>query len=135
MAKNENVYWPIDEETNIKPVEIVDEVKQSMLQYSMSVLVGRAIPDVRDGLKPVHRRILYTMYDKGLTLTRHTENVPTRWVRFLVVTTPTATPVFMTLWCVWLRISLYDILWWTVTETSVILTVIPLLHTVIPRLK
>ena len=67
MAKNENVYWPIDEETNIKPVEIVDEVKQSMLQYSMSVLVGRAIPDVRDGLKPVHRRILYTMYDKGLT--------------------------------------------------------------------
>ncbi len=67
MAKNENVYWPSDEETNIHPVEIVDEVKQSMLQYSMSVLVGRAIPDVRDGLKPVHRRILYTMYENGLT--------------------------------------------------------------------
>ena len=67
MAKNENVYWPSDEETNILPVEIVDEVKQSMLQYSMSVLVGRAIPDVRDGLKPVHRRILYTMYENGLT--------------------------------------------------------------------
>ncbi|MBQ2236578.1 MAG: DNA gyrase subunit A [Clostridia bacterium] len=49
------------------PREIVDEVKQSMLQYSMSVLVGRAIPDVRDGLKPVHRRILYTMYENGLT--------------------------------------------------------------------
>ncbi len=67
MAKQENVYWPSDEETNIQPVEIVDEVKQSMLQYSMSVLVGRAIPDVRDGLKPVHRRILYTMYENGLT--------------------------------------------------------------------
>ena len=67
MAKNENVYWPSDEETTIHPVEIVDEVKQSMLQYSMSVLVGRAIPDVRDGLKPVHRRILYTMYENGLT--------------------------------------------------------------------
>ncbi len=67
MAKHENVYWPSDEETNIQPVEIVDEVKQSMLQYSMSVLVGRAIPDVRDGLKPVHRRILYTMYENGLT--------------------------------------------------------------------
>ena len=67
MAKHENVYWPNDEETNIQPVEIVDEVKQSMLQYSMSVLVGRAIPDVRDGLKPVHRRILYTMYENGLT--------------------------------------------------------------------
>lgn len=67
MAKQENVYWPSDEETNIQPVEIVDEVKSSMLQYSMSVLVGRAIPDVRDGLKPVHRRILYTMYENGLT--------------------------------------------------------------------
>ena len=67
MAKLENVYWPSDSETNIQPVEIVDEVKQCMLQYSMSVLVGRAIPDVRDGLKPVHRRILYTMYENGLS--------------------------------------------------------------------
>ncbi len=67
MAKQENVYWPSNEETNIVPVEIVDEVKQCMLQYSMSVLVGRAIPDVRDGLKPVHRRILYTMYENGLS--------------------------------------------------------------------
>ena len=67
MATQEKVYWPSDEETKIVPVEIVDEVKQSMLQYSMSVLVGRAIPDVRDGLKPVHRRILYTMYENGLT--------------------------------------------------------------------
>ncbi len=67
MAKQEKVYWPESEETNIVPVEITDEVKQSMLQYSMSVLVGRALPDVRDGLKPVHRRILYTMYENGLT--------------------------------------------------------------------
>ncbi|MBQ7288829.1 MAG: DNA gyrase subunit A [Clostridia bacterium] len=61
------MYWPQDEETSIVPVEIVDEVRNSMLQYSMSVLVGRALPDVRDGLKPVHRRILYTMYENGLT--------------------------------------------------------------------
>ncbi len=67
MAKQENVYWPSNEETNIQPVEIVDEVRNSMLQYSMSVLVGRALPDVRDGLKPVHRRILYTMYENGLS--------------------------------------------------------------------
>lgn len=67
MAKQENVYWPSNEETKIVPVEIVDEIKGSMLQYSMSVLVGRAIPDVRDGLKPVHRRILYTMFENGLT--------------------------------------------------------------------
>ena len=67
MAKQEKVYWPESEETTILPVEIVDEVKSSMLQYGMSVLVGRALPDVRDGLKPVHRRILYTMYENGLT--------------------------------------------------------------------
>ena len=67
MAKTDNVYWPESEQTNIVPVEIVDEVKSSMLQYGMSVLVGRALPDVRDGLKPVHRRILYTMYENGLT--------------------------------------------------------------------
>ncbi len=67
MAKQEKVYWPSDEETKIEPVEIIDEVKSSMLQYSMSVLVGRALPDVRDGLKPVHRRILYTMYENGLS--------------------------------------------------------------------
>lgn len=67
MAKHENIIWPEDEATKIEPVEIVDEVKNSMLQYSMSVLVGRALPDVRDGLKPVHRRILYTMYENSLT--------------------------------------------------------------------
>lgn len=66
MAK-EKVIWPQDDQTNIVPVEIVDEIRDSMLQYSMSVLVGRALPDVRDGLKPVHRRILYTMYENGLT--------------------------------------------------------------------
>ena len=65
--KQENIRWPETEETNVQPVEIVDEVRSSMLQYGMSVLVGRALPDVRDGLKPVHRRILYTMYENGLT--------------------------------------------------------------------
>lgn len=67
MAKQEKVYWPESDSTNIVPVEIVDEVKGSMLQYGMSVIVGRALPDIRDGLKPVHRRILYTMYENGLT--------------------------------------------------------------------
>ena len=67
MAKSEIVFWPDSEQTKIEPVEITEEVKQSMLQYSMSVLVGRALPDVRDGLKPVHRRILYTMYENGLS--------------------------------------------------------------------
>jgi len=51
----------------IKPVEITEELKKSYLDYAMSVIVARALPDVRDGLKPVHRRILYTMYQMGLS--------------------------------------------------------------------
>ena len=46
---------------------LVDEMEKAYLEYAMSVIVGRALPDVRDGLKPVHRRILYTMYESGLT--------------------------------------------------------------------
>ncbi len=48
------------------PVSIQDEMRTSYLDYAMSVIIGRAIPDVRDGLKPVHRRILYSAYDQGL---------------------------------------------------------------------
>ena len=48
------------------PINIEDEMRRSYLDYSMSVIVGRALPDVRDGLKPVHRRILYAMQDEGL---------------------------------------------------------------------
>lgn len=48
------------------PVDVEDEMKKSFLEYSMSVIVARALPDVRDGLKPVHRRILYTMFEDGL---------------------------------------------------------------------
>lgn len=51
----------------IKPINIADEMKKSFISYSMSVIVSRALPDVRDGLKPVHRRILYAMYDLGIT--------------------------------------------------------------------
>lgn len=52
---------------NVATVDIEKEVKKSFLEYSMSVIVSRAIPDVRDGLKPVHRRILYALYDQGMT--------------------------------------------------------------------
>ena len=57
---------PIDED-GIEPVSIEDELKSSYLDYAMSVIVSRALPDARDGLKPVHRRILYAMYDVGFT--------------------------------------------------------------------
>jgi len=52
---------------SILPIDIVKEMKESYLDYSMSVIVGRALPDVRDGLKPVHRRILYSMHKNGLS--------------------------------------------------------------------
>jgi DNA gyrase subunit A len=51
---------------HIQPVNVEDEMRKSYLDYSMSVIIGRALPDVRDGLKPVHRRILYAMHDMGL---------------------------------------------------------------------
>jgi len=57
---------------NIQPVNIEEEMKKSYLDYSMSVIIGRALPDVRDGLKPVHRRILYTMQQMGLYPNRST---------------------------------------------------------------
>ena len=55
-----------DQSGNIIPIAIEDEVKESYLNYAMSVIVSRALPDVRDGLKPVHRRILYSMSEMGL---------------------------------------------------------------------
>src|SRR6202166_1973407 len=57
---------------NIQPVNIEEEMRRSYLDYSMSVIIGRALPDVRDGLKPVHRRILYTMQQMGLAPNRST---------------------------------------------------------------
>ena len=51
---------------NIQPVNIEEEMRRSYLDYAMSVIIGRALPDVRDGLKPVHRRILYAMHDMGI---------------------------------------------------------------------
>src|SRR6266566_5127868 len=62
-----------DETTNIlqnKPVSLQDEMRSSYLDYAMSVIIGRAIPDARDGLKPVHRRILYAMHELKLSATQ-----------------------------------------------------------------
>ena len=66
-ANNPNLggYVPLEEQ-NIINVEINKEMRKSFLDYSMSVITARALPDVRDGLKPVHRRILYTMYENSL---------------------------------------------------------------------
>ncbi len=62
--KPEDIRFP---DQVITESNLVDEMEKSYIEYAMSVIVGRALPDVRDGLKPVHRRILYTMYESGLT--------------------------------------------------------------------
>ena len=70
MAKHNRNYKPEDimfPDQHITQSNLVDEMEKSYIEYAMSVIVGRALPDVRDGLKPVHRRILYTMYEGGLT--------------------------------------------------------------------
>ena len=69
MAKNKD-YRPEDiafPDQVIVESELVKEMKDSYIDYAVSVIVGRALPDVRDGLKPGHRRILYSMYESGLT--------------------------------------------------------------------
>ena len=70
MAKKRSDYLPEEiafPDQVITSSELVQEMKSSYIEYAMSVIVGRALPDVRDGLKPVHRRILYAMYEDGLT--------------------------------------------------------------------
>ncbi len=67
MAKYDQFDTTAYENQTIVPVDLEKEMKEAYIDYSMSVIVGRALPDVRDGLKPVHRRILYAMYEDNLT--------------------------------------------------------------------
>ena len=77
--KPEDIMFP---EQRIVQSELVHEMKSSYIDYAMSVIVGRALPDVRDGLKPVHRRILYAMYEDGLTCWSTARPVlPSAWRR------------------------------------------------------
>jgi DNA gyrase subunit A len=72
MADNQNPQLPLEggtppnSGTNLIPINIEEEMRRSYLDYSMSVIIGRALPDARDGLKPVHRRVLYTLSEMGL---------------------------------------------------------------------
>ena len=87
--------------------DVKKEIETAFLDYSMSVIVSRALPDVRDGLKPVHRRILYTMHERG--------NDPSH------------------AWSVWHRISPCATRWWMVRVTLVLWMATPRLLTVTPR--
>ncbi len=79
QINSSGVLWPPDGQQpelplpkNLTPINIEDEMQRSYLDYAMSVIIGRALPDVRDGLKPVHRRILFGMHEMGLRPTAHT---------------------------------------------------------------
>ena len=65
----------------VNKIDINEEMQQSYLDYAMSVIVSRALPDARDGLKPVQRRILYAMYDMGLRA-NSAHNLPVSWEKF-----------------------------------------------------
>ena len=108
-------------------------MKQSYMEYAMSVIVGRALPDVRDGLKPVHRRILYAMYEDNLTSDRPFRSPPLAWAMYWAGIIPMVTNRSMTLWCAWRRTFPCGICWWTVTAISALWTAIRLLHTGIRR--
>jgi DNA gyrase subunit A len=95
----------------VKTVNIENEMKVAYLDYAMSVIVSRALPDARDGLKPVHRRILYAMHDMGM---RH--NSAYRKSARVVGDVlgkyhPTVTLPYMMPWSEWLRISQCAIPW------------------------
>ncbi|ETC93637.1 hypothetical protein T481_00135 [Enterococcus faecalis PF3] len=86
---------------NIQDVNLTSEMKESFIDYAMSVIVARALPDVRDGLKPVHRRILYGMNELGVTLINHTKNQPGLLGMLWVNITPMGTVRFTNQWCGW----------------------------------
>ena len=89
------------EDGKIVPVNIRDEMKRSYIDYAMSVIVGRALPDVRDGLKPVHRRILFAMNELGMTPDKPFKKVRESSVKFSVNITRTAIRQYMNHWYVW----------------------------------
>ena len=95
----------------ILPRLIEEEMQQSFINYSMSVIVSRALPDVRDGLKPVHRRILYAMNELGLVPGRPYKKSATVVGTCSGSTTRTATSRCTTRSCAWYRNSPSDIPW------------------------
>lgn len=96
---------PGESDGRIIQTDLRMEMSRSYLEYAMSVIVGRALPDARDGLKPVHRRILYAMYELGLTSDRPYRKCARVVGEVLGKYHPTATRLCTTPWCVWPRTS------------------------------
>ncbi len=121
---------------HIIDVDLNSEMKKAYIDYAMSVIVSRALPDVRDGMKPVHRRILYDMYEANLLYENDFKKSAATVGDVLAKYHPfTVTRPYMTQWYVWHRISHLDIRLYKVKVTSVLSTVTRLQLTVIPRRK
>ena len=88
----------------ILPVSIENELKQSYLSYALSVIHGRALPDIRDGLKPVHRRILFAMYDLKNSYNKPYKNLLESLEMLLVNTILMVIQLYMMPWLEWLKI-------------------------------
>ena len=89
--------------SNIQNMSLEDIMGERFGRYSKYIIQERALPDIRDGLKPVQRRILYSMNKDGNTMTRAIVNLPSRWVTLWVISTHMAIVLFMMPWCVCLR--------------------------------
>ena len=87
------------------PINIEDEMKSAYIDYSMSVIVSRALPDVRDGLKPVHRRVLYGMHDLGVKATSAHKKSARIVGEVMGNITLTVIPPSMIRWLEWLKIG------------------------------
>ena len=129
----ENVIMVPGSGTKVIVRDVKQEIETAFLDYSMSVIVSRALPDVRDGLKPVHRRILYTMHERGNDPSHPYRKSADTVGAVLGAYHPHATPVCMMRWCVWHRISACVIRWLTARATLVPWTATPRLLTVIPK--
>jgi len=95
----------------VVPVNIEDELKNSYLDYAMSVIIGRALPDVRDGLKPVHRRVLFAMNVLGNDFNKPYKKSARLVGDVIGKYHPTAIQLFMTLLYVWRSHSRYVTCW------------------------
>ena len=102
----------IDQEDRILKINIENEMKKSYIDYSMSVIVARALPDVRDGFKPVHRRVLFGMNELGNTSNKPYKKSARIVGEVLGNTTLMAILLYILQWYVWLRNGLYVIHWW-----------------------
>ena len=91
------------------PINIEDEMKSAYIDYSMSVIVSRALPDVRDGLKPVHRRVLFGMHELGIRSSTAYKKSARIVGEVLVNIIHMVIVLFMTQWFVWHKNGAYDI--------------------------